>query len=356
MRRASRGCGSREACPLILPYHVALDQAREAAGRQEDRHHRPRHRPGVRGQGGAPRDPRCRTCFQPRALRREAAASCSTSTTSCCRTTTSSRAGRFPEDARRDAGARAEHSRRWSPTCRARCTTRNRAGKNVLFEGAQGSLLDVDHGTYPFVTSSNSVAGAAAAGAGIGPMHLHYVLGIAKAYSTRVGGGPFPTELSDDVGERLRQRGQRVRRDHRPAAALRLVRRRGAQALDPAERRLGPVHHQARRARRPRDAEDLRRLQASTGSVSDILPVGAEELRAVRAGLRGAAGLAGEHRRRDARYEKLPKAARDYLERIEELCRRADRPHLHRPRPRRDDRHAAPVRRLAGSRTRTASG
>src|SRR3989454_3820726 len=84
----------------------------------------------------------------------------------------------------------------------------NRSGRNLLFEGAQGSLLDIDHGTYPFVTSSNCVAGAAAAGAGIGPMHLHYVLGITKAYSTRVGGGPFPTELSDGVGERLRQRGQ----------------------------------------------------------------------------------------------------------------------------------------------------
>jgi len=84
----------------------------------------------------------------------------------------------------------------------------NKAGKNLLFEGAQGALLDIDHGTYPYVTSSNCVAGAAAAGAGIGPMHLHYVLGITKAYSTRVGEGPFPTELSDDVGERLRQRGK----------------------------------------------------------------------------------------------------------------------------------------------------
>src|SRR5207245_8891089 len=80
----------------------------------------------------------------------------------------------------------------------------NRAGKHLLFERSQRSLLDIDHGTYPFVTSSNCVAGAAAAGAGIGPMHLHYVLGITKAYSTRVGGGPFPTELSDDMGERLR--------------------------------------------------------------------------------------------------------------------------------------------------------
>ena len=80
-------------------------------------------------------------------------------------------------------------------------------GKNLLFEGAQGALLDVDHGTYPFVTSSNCVAGAAASGAGIGPTSLDYVLGITKAYTTRVGAGPFPTELNDKVGEELRARG-----------------------------------------------------------------------------------------------------------------------------------------------------
>ena len=78
-----------------------------------------------------------------------------------------------------------------------------KAGHNLLFEGAQGSLLDIDHGTYPFVTSSNCVAGAAAAGAGVGPQSLNYVLGIAKAYTTRVGSGPFPTELLDDTGVRL---------------------------------------------------------------------------------------------------------------------------------------------------------
>jgi adenylosuccinate synthase len=80
-------------------------------------------------------------------------------------------------------------------------------GKSILFEGAQAALLDVDHGTYPFVTSSNCVAGQAAAGAGVGPGQLHYVLGVAKAYATRVGAGPFPTELDDEVGERLRVRG-----------------------------------------------------------------------------------------------------------------------------------------------------
>jgi adenylosuccinate synthase len=76
-------------------------------------------------------------------------------------------------------------------------------GENLLFEGAQGALLDVDHGTYPFVTSSNCVAGAASAGAGVGPAKLNYVLGIVKAYTTRVGSGPFPTELFDDVGDHL---------------------------------------------------------------------------------------------------------------------------------------------------------
>ncbi|HEX4584059.1 MAG TPA: adenylosuccinate synthase [Burkholderiaceae bacterium] len=81
-------------------------------------------------------------------------------------------------------------------------------GQRLLFEGAQGSLLDVDHGTYPYVTSSNTVAAAAAVGAGVGPQRLNYVLGITKAYATRVGSGPFPTELTEDTGEQLRQRGQ----------------------------------------------------------------------------------------------------------------------------------------------------
>jgi len=79
----------------------------------------------------------------------------------------------------------------------------NEAGQSILFEGAQGTFLDIDHGTYPFVTSSNTVAAAASTGTGIGPRHLDYVLGIVKAYTTRVGAGPFPTELFDDMGEHL---------------------------------------------------------------------------------------------------------------------------------------------------------
>ena len=75
-----------------------------------------------------------------------------------------------------------------------------RAGKRILFEGAQGALLDIDHGTYPFVTSSNTVAGQAATGSGLGPSAVGYVLGITKAYTTRVGEGPFPTEQTNEIG------------------------------------------------------------------------------------------------------------------------------------------------------------
>ena len=82
-----------------------------------------------------------------------------------------------------------------------------RQGKRILFEGAQGTLLDIDHGTYPFVTSSNTVAGQASAGSGIGPGALGYILGITKAYTTRVGEGPFPTEQKNEVGEFLGERG-----------------------------------------------------------------------------------------------------------------------------------------------------
>ncbi|MCZ8281950.1 MAG: adenylosuccinate synthase [Aquidulcibacter sp.] len=82
-----------------------------------------------------------------------------------------------------------------------------RRGRRILFEGAQGTLLDIDHGTYPYVTSSNTVSGQASAGTGMGPNSLGYVLGICKAYTTRVGEGPFPTELFDDVGKRIGERG-----------------------------------------------------------------------------------------------------------------------------------------------------
>jgi adenylosuccinate synthase len=194
----------------------------------------------------------------------------------------------------------------------------NRSGKNLLFEGAQGSLLDIDHGTYPFVTSSNCVAGAAAAGAGIGPHHLHYVLGITKAYTTRVGGGPFPTELSDNVGELLRQRGQefgattgRPRRTgwFDAAALKRSIQLNGVSGLcitkldvlDGVEAVKICVGYQVE------------------GQLSDILPVGAEELERCVPVYEELPGWM-ESTVAVKTYKGLPKAARAYLQRIEELC------------------------------------
>jgi adenylosuccinate synthase len=195
----------------------------------------------------------------------------------------------------------------------------NRAGKNLLFEGAQGSLLDIDHGTYPFVTSSNCVSGAAAAGAGIGPMHLHYVLGITKAYSTRVGGGPFPTELSDNVGELLRQRGQefgattgRPRRTgwFDAAALKRSIQLNGVSGL--CITKLDVL-------------DEVEVVKICTGyeidgELSEILPVGAEELERcvpvyedLPGWMQSTVGV--------KRFEQLPEKARSYLERIQALCR-----------------------------------
>jgi adenylosuccinate synthase len=194
----------------------------------------------------------------------------------------------------------------------------NKAGKNLLFEGAQGALLDIDHGTYPFVTSSNCVAGAAAAGAGIGPMHLHYVLGITKAYSTRVGEGPFPTELSDDVGERLRQRGRefgattgRPRRTgwFDAAALKRSIQLNGVSGL--CITKLDVLD----------GAETLKICVGYDvdGTMSDILPVGAEELERCVPVYEELPGWQ-ESTVGVKAYDKLPKAARDYLKRVQDLC------------------------------------
>src|SRR3982751_60849 len=195
-----------EACPLILPYHAALDRAREAA--------RGEKKIGTTGRGIGPayEDKVARRAIRLQELFKPVRFAEKLQVLLDFHNFVLERYYRQPPvDYQKTLDENLALAPRLAPLVadvpRALYDA-NRAGKNLLFEGAQGSLLDIDHGTYPFVTSSNCVAGAAAAGAGIGPMHLHYVLGITKAYSTRVGEGPFPTELSDDVGERLRQRGQ----------------------------------------------------------------------------------------------------------------------------------------------------
>jgi len=194
----------------------------------------------------------------------------------------------------------------------------NRAGKNLLFEGAQGSLLDIDHGTYPFVTSSNCVAGAAAAGAGIGPHHLHYVLGITKAYTTRVGSGPFPTELLDDVGRYLAARGQefgattgRPRRTgwFDAAALKRSIQLNGLSGL--CITKLDVL-----------DGVESVKICVGyriEGELSEILPVGAEELERCEPVYEELPGWK-ESTVGIKSYAALPQGARDYLERIEALA------------------------------------
>jgi adenylosuccinate synthase len=191
------------------------------------------------------------------------------------------------------------------------------AGKPILFEGAQAALLDVDHGTYPYVTSSNTVAGQAAAGAGVGPGQLHYVLGVAKAYATRVGAGPFPTELDDEVGERLRVKGNEygsvTGRPRRcgwfDAAALkRAVQLNGLSGI--CITKLDVL-----------DGLDVVRVAVgynTTGGTRDILPVGAEALAICEPIYEEFPGW------KDSTvgvksFEKLPANAQKYLRRLESL-------------------------------------
>src|SRR5579884_3696971 len=180
-------------------------------------------------------------------------------------------------------------------------------GESVLLEGAQGALLDVDHGTYPYVTSSNTTAGGAAVGAGIGPTAIDAVLGVVKAYTTRVGNGPLPTEAEPGAG-------RRVRRHDGPAATLRLVRRRGGALRGPRQRPHGPRRHQAGRARLVRGDSRVRRLSARRRAARrDAGRGGAAGARD--AGVRVAAGLAAlpgprpPARRPAARGAGLPRPA-----------------------------------------------
>ena len=135
------------------------------------------------------------------------------------------------------------------------------AGEWVLLEGSQGTLLDVDHGTYPFVTSSNPTAGGAATGSGIGPTRIERVVGILKAYTTRVGSGPVPDRAVRREGRVPAQAGRRGRRHHRPRPPLRLVRRGHRPLRQPGQRHHRLLPHQARRALRPGDGAGLRGLR-----------------------------------------------------------------------------------------------
>jgi adenylosuccinate synthase len=194
-----------EACPLILPYHAALDQARERAKGEG--------KIGTTGRGIGPayEDKVARRAIRLQDLfHRERFAAKLGEVLDFYNFLLKHYFQTEVVDFQRtldETLALAERIKPMIGDVPHLLYEAHKRGDRLLFEGAQGTLLDVDHGTYPFVTSSNCVAGAAAAGAGVGPQLLDYVLGITKAYTTRVGSGPFPTELYDDVGKRIASRG-----------------------------------------------------------------------------------------------------------------------------------------------------
>ncbi len=196
-----------ENTPLILPFHRELDQLREAAAGK-----------GKIGTTGRGIGPAYEDKIGRRALRVADLADAETVDSRLARLLPHHNAlrrgyGVGELDAEALARQLSEVAAELIPYAKPVWRTldeRRKAGQRILFEGAQGALLDVDYGTYPFVTSSNTLAGAAASGSGVGPGRLTYVLGIVKAYTTRVGSGPFPTELDDENGRRLSERGREV--------------------------------------------------------------------------------------------------------------------------------------------------
>ena len=191
----------------------------------------------------------------------------------------------------------------------------------MIFEGAQGTLLDLDHGTYPFVTSSNPIAGAACVGAGVGPADIDEVWGVAKAYATRVGAGPFPTELDDDLGAPHARARPRVRHDHRPRPPLRLARPGRAALRGPPQPAHGAGDHQARRALPASTRCGSRSATArSEGALLDELPLPpVDPARGRRPSTRSCPGFDADIG--DCRSEAdLPREARDYLDFIAEYA------------------------------------
>ncbi len=202
---ASKRICISEACPLILPYHIALDQAREVA--------RGKAAIGTTGRGIGP-------CYEDKVSRRgirlgdlknEASFREKLAGVMEYHNFTLKNYFKFDEVDYQSVLDEVLDYREKLVALIAdipdMIDSYRKAGKSVMFEGAQGTLLDIDQGTYPFVTSSNTTAGGACTGSGIGPKDLDYILGITKAYTTRVGAGPFPTELFDEVGDHLGTKG-----------------------------------------------------------------------------------------------------------------------------------------------------
>ncbi|TAM89235.1 MAG: adenylosuccinate synthase [Candidimonas sp.] len=304
------------ACPLVLPYHVALDRAREA-----------RKGPGKIGTTGRGIGPAYEDKVARRALRVQDLYDPAIFDEKLAEVLDYHNfvlvhyfSGKplAASEVRDAAMALAPRIEPMVADVSNNLHLAQKAGHNLLFEGAQGALLDVDHGTYPYVTSSNCVAGAAAAGAGLGPQCLHYVLGIAKAYTTRVGSGPFPTELLDDTGTRLatvgKEFGSVTGRPRRcgwfdGAAMKRSVAINGITGL--CITKLDVL-----------DGVEAIKIGVGyryKGQFLDVLPYGAHAVAEAEPVLEEMAGWA-ESTVGITDYDKLPGNARRYLERISNIC------------------------------------
>jgi adenylosuccinate synthase len=218
--------------------------------------------------------------------------------------------------------AKAEHIKPMVADVSAALYEANKAGQNLLFEGAQGTLLDVDHGTYPYVTSSNCVSGQASAGTGVGPSMLHYVLGITKAYTTRVGGGPFPSELDIDTehtpGFQMSDKGKEI-------GTVTKRKRRCGWFDVAALRRSARINGLSGLCITKLDVLDgISELRICTGyqldgKTVDMLPVGADDVARCQPIYETLPGWT-ENTFGVNRWEDLPVNARNYLKRLETLC------------------------------------
>ncbi|HMM54294.1 MAG TPA: adenylosuccinate synthase [Candidatus Desulfobacillus sp.] len=311
-----------EACPLILPYHQALDVAREAA--------KGANKIGTTGRGIGPayedkvarRGLRLQDLLRPKRFA-EKLAEILDYHNFVLKNYLGAEAVDFQRVLDGALAVAPRLTRMIADVPRALYEAHN-AGANLLFEGAQGTLLDIDHGTFPYVTSSNCVAGAAAAGAGVGPGMLHYVLGITKAYTTRVGGGPFPTELYDAI-DKLDPVGKHMAtRGHEFGATTGRARRCGwfdAAAL----KRSIQINGVSGLCVTKLDVLDgLEEMKICTGyridgRFSDILPVGADDLERCEPVYETLPGWA-ESTVGVKGFEALPRAAQAYLRRMEALC------------------------------------
>ena len=305
-----------EACPLILPYHIALDQAREAA--------RGSKAIGTTGRGIGP-------AYEDKVSRRGLRVGDLFNTDDFAvklkeildyhnfMLTEYYKAPAVDfDEVLKGALAVADLLKSMVVDVTDVLDRARKRGDAIMFEGAQGTLLDIDHGTYPYVTSSNTTVGGVATGAGFGPLNLDYVLGIVKAYTTRVGSGPFPTELDCEVGEHLGVKG------HEFGATTGRKRRTGwFDAV--AMKRAVQINSITGFCLTKLDVLDgLEELSIcvgykdADGNISDIPPMAADGYELVTPVYESMPGWS-ENTFGMTDYEQLPQAAKDYIKRLEEL-------------------------------------